>query len=220
MKNKILTDKYTELYLSWNNKFIEIKEKFKDRNLSGPFLISPSNLYEKQEKKLMIIGQETKSWAGETDIILQMEATFIFNLGKEYKYKASPFWNFRKKLEETLKNDEYSTLWTNIHKYDVDGKVLDKESKEIIKETNNLLIKEIEIGKPDLCIFFTSHARDKDIKNIFKNVEFIQVEGWTIKELCILKHPLLPQKTIRTYHPNYLRMKKYEENFFNLMGEL
>ena len=60
MKNKILTDKYTELYLSWNNKFIEIKEKFKDRNLSGPFLISPSNLYEKQKKKLMIIGQETK----------------------------------------------------------------------------------------------------------------------------------------------------------------
>lgn len=167
----------------------------------------------------MIIGQETKGWCSELpDVEQQMKITEEFNFGENYK--STPFWNYFRKLENLFENEKYSSLWTNIHKFDLNEGELDFQCKNDIKIINKILIEEISIGKPDICIFFTSHSRDADLKEIFEDVEFIKVEGWDIKELAIIKHKKLPEFSIRTYHPGYLRMNKNEKYFFETIKEL
>lgn len=219
-----MKEKYKKMYAEWKPVF----QKFIDNNLSkeisGPLLISPPPLYYKQKNKIMIIGQETNGWNSEWKndkdkwIEKQMEHTEKFNLGKNYT--SSPFWNYFRKFENLFENDEYSQLWTNLHKFDLKSSILDSKCKEKIKALNKILIEEIEIGQPDICVFHTSYSRDGELKEIFEGIEFIEVEGWDIKWLALLKHSKLPQFSIRSYHPKYIRMKKKEVDFFESIKKI
>lgn len=213
-----MKEKYRKLYIKREAIFLKFIEENSNKEITGPLLITPSQLYYNQNKRIMIIGQETKGWLKEWEnnrygwIVRQMLHTENFNLGE--KYGCSPFWSFFRKFEELLGNDKYSTLWTNLHKFDLKEGRLDSDCRNTIKEINKILIEEIEIGQPNICIFHTSHNRDEELKEIFEGLEFIPVEGWDIKCLSILKHPKLPKFSIRTYHPNYLRQKRKETDFF------
>ena len=210
MKNTLF-----ELYSRKANEFEDVKTQVKSGKTYGPFLMSPNSEYSKQNNKLLIIGQETKGWENYKDITKQMAVYEGFNLG--INYYSSPFWNVMRKVERALKNKEYSSAWTNISKFDVDRKRPTGENEKIISKLDNLLIEELEITKPKICIFFTSHTFDHRIKKIFSEIEFVSVPGFEKKVLCKLKHKDLPNETYRTYHPRYLRTGKMENKFIEFI---
>jgi hypothetical protein len=184
--------------------------------INGPLLMSPNENYAKQLFPLLVIGQETKSWhsfstdASEAGCVELMADYESFNVGE--KYYASPFWNMTRKIENALGNEPCSCAWTNISKYDQNGKKPDAEHSAIFSAVDNLLIDEINIMKPKICLFFTSYKFDYRLKNIFEQIEFIEAgDGFEAKALCRLKHPNLPALSFRTYHPQYLRRSGKEE---------
>jgi len=85
---------------------------------------------------------------------------------------------------------------------------------------DNILVAEIKILAPKVCIFFTGYHFDGRIKNIFPEIEFTEVEGFTKNQLSHLKHPNLPAMSFRTYHPNYLRRSGLEKGFIEFIGRL
>lgn len=213
MKNRLF-----ELYSSKQEEFDTIKVSIKNAKAFGPFLMSPNDKYQKQTNKLLVIGQETKGWENFNDLKKQMSVYEGFNLG--IKYYSSPFWNVMRKLERGLKNAEYSSAWTNISKFDVDRKRPVGEHEKIISKIDYLLRDEIEILKPDMCMFFTSHTFDFRLKKIFPGIEFVRVPNFDKKVICRLKHQNLPENTFRTYHPRYLRTSKNEEKFVQFIKSI
>lgn len=210
MKNKLF-----DLYSFRASDFDNIREKIQTEEIHGPFLMSVNSKYLEQERKLFIIGQETNGWENFEDIKKQMSVYEGFNLG--INYYSSPFWNVIRKVERALKNKEYSCAWTNISKFDVDNKRPTGDNERIISKVDNILIDELEIVKPDICVLFTSHTFDYRLKKIFAEIELISVPGFEKKVLCQLKHKDLPEHTYRTYHPKYLRISGYESEFIDFI---
>ncbi|MGK0366703.1 MAG: hypothetical protein ACI85O_003778 [Saprospiraceae bacterium] len=205
-----------EIYQQKQSEFNEIAEKFKTVNLHGPFLTSPGESYKKSKIKLLIIGQETNGWYNiQSKIEGLMNVYEEFNLGK--KKSSSPFWNITRKIERILEIEEYSCAWTNLNKYDVNSKRPKGNHEKEISQFDDLLISEIEILKPDVCIFFTGPSFDYRLKKIYSDIILQEEENWKHNQLVNLKHEKLPKISIRTYHPKYLRMKKFESSFLELL---
>lgn len=209
-----MKDSLVKLYQGRDKDFKSIKNQIE--KATGPLLMSPNEKYAKQPNRLLIVGQETHGWAENYDNVLKnIELYEWFNLGE--KYNSRPFWNVTRKLERALNNEIYSCAWTNISKFDVDSKRPNSEEAKIISQIDDLLIDEIKIIQPDVCIFFTGHHFDNRIKKIYTGVEFVNVSGFSSNELTQLKHKDLPEKTYRTYHPNYLRMRGIEGRFIEFL---
>jgi hypothetical protein len=205
-----------ELYNSKTTKFKSIVEAFPTHNLMGPLLMSETKEYENSKIKLLIIGQETNGWGKYSENIKQgMEHYLSFDLGSEYY--SSPFWNVTRKIEKILGNNKYSCAWTNLNKFDDNSDRPVGEVEKKISEIDSLLVDEIQILKPDIVIFFTSHHFDNRIKNIFKGIEFNSLESFTLNQCSSLKHKNLPKNCYRTYHPNYLRRSGLEAEFLELI---
>jgi len=83
---------------------------------------------------------------------------------------------------------------------------------------DSILIDEIDIIKPNICMFFTGPDFDYRLKNIFTGIEFIEIEGWNIRQFCKLKHKKLPETSLRSYHPKSLRIQHLEERFILQMS--
>lgn len=203
------------LYKKYSDEFESIENQFKNECLHGPLLIYPLERYLSQKNKLMFIGQQTKGWSRSSNIKVQQSCYKHFELG--INYVSSPFWNVMRKIENILSNEEYSSLWTNLSKYDVDENEVYGEYEEKTKNVENLLIDEINITDPKICLFVTGPRFDKNIKRIFKDVKFEKIDHKGIRLLHRLIHPSLPKNTFRTYHPNYLRMSKQEKYFLEFI---
>ena len=203
--------------------FQHIQDICKDDNISGAFLMSPNENYAKQPFPFLAVGQETYGWDVFSEVVTEEECKEMlsfyedFNTGKGYY--ATPFWNVIRKIETALGNEPYSCAWTNISKYDQDGGKPDAEHEKLFSIVDNLLIDEIKIIKPKVCIFFTGHSFDYRLEKIFEQIEFIKVDGFDIDRFCQLKHPDLPILTFRTYHPKYLRMSGMEESVIDFIHE-
>ena len=206
-------------YQDRQSDFKSIRTKFTDKDMAGPFLMSPDDQYAIQPFPLLIVGQETKGWGYHVeDLKKQMEVYENFELGSGYY--SSPFWNVTRKVEEALGNERYTCAWTNISKFDVDGGRACGEPEIAIATLDNLLVTEINILKPKVCIFFTGPSFDGRIKNTFPDIEFAIVSGHSIRQLSQLKHPNLPILTFRSYHPKYLRLSGLESDFVTFIARL
>ncbi|GAI28337.1 unnamed protein product, partial [marine sediment metagenome] len=211
-----INEQLKQIYQSRINDFKQIVKKFPDDDLAGPILMSPNDLYVNQPKRLLIVGQQTNGWTYHVDDIdSQMKTYEEFNLGVDYY--SSPFWNITRKLELTLGNVEYSCAWTNINKFDLDASRPYGDYEIEISKLDFILINEIDILKPDICIFFTGPSFDQRIKSIFKGVSFDSIDNWENRQLCRLKHEKLPQLTFRTHHPKSLRIRYLEDDFIDLI---
>lgn len=209
MKSELL-----KLYTGWINKFNETVAKLPNDKLHGPFLMSPSESYNRQPNKLLVIGQETIGWSahyGEPS--KQMDQYEEFNLG--IKYKSTPFWSVMRKLENALGNDPYSSAWTNLNRFDQNGTRPHGEGLEAISKLDSLLIDELKITNPDYCIFFTGPDFDHRIQTIFKDAKFSEIPGFEYRQFCKISHPELPKECYRAYHPRALRMQKIESRFID-----
>lgn len=211
MKRELL-----KLYEQHYKAIIAVRNQYLDLNFSGPLLISPRDSFKEQPNSLLVVGQETKGWKDYIDDLeKQMEVydEFIY----ETKYN-SPFWNVVRKLEKKLGNDAFTAGYTNISKFDVNGKSSTGEVAKSISTLDNILKEEINILNPKISIFFTGPNFDWRIKNIFDGVEFLPVDGVNPRQLSQLRHKDLPKLTFRSYHPNYLRRKKMEDGFLEFIS--
>ena len=201
--------------------FQHILNTCKESNISGPFLMSPNEKYAKQPYPFLAIGQETNGWGMCADIVSEEECKKMmsvyedFNVGE--KYYSSPFWNMIRKIETALGNESYSCAFTNISKFDYNCGRPDSEHEKIFSILDDLLIDEINIIKPKICLFFTSYQFDYRLENIFKQVEFMETVGFDKNTLCLLKHPNLPTLSFRTYHPGYLRRSGKEDSIVDFI---
>jgi hypothetical protein len=208
-----------KLYQNHRSNFKNVRDLFPADDLRGPCLISPSSKYANHTNRLLIIGQETKGWECEIDDIeKQMKVYEDFNLGE--KYYSSPYYNVTRKVEDKLGNERYSNAQTNINKFDVGGKHPNGKHEIAIATLDKILIDEIKILKPKICIFFTGHAFDNRLNKIFPGLEFNEVAEFNKMEFCQLKHPLLPELSFRAYHPGYLRRRGKEKKFLDFMGKV
>lgn len=209
-----------EIYKKREPEFERIAKQFENEKLHGPFLTSPDEKYSNSKTKLLIIGQETKGWDNISSEIEGLMSVYEeFNLGK--KYYSSPFWNVTRKVERILGIEEYSCAWTNLNKYDINSKRPKGKHEKEISKFDDLLISEIKILKPDVCIFFTGPHFDSRLIKIYEGIKFKEEENWKRNQfqLVSLKHENLPELSIRTYHPKYLRMQKHEPQFLELIKE-
>jgi hypothetical protein len=212
MKKQLL-----KLYEGKKMEFMNIVSTFPESKLHGPFLISPSSDYKNQKNPLLIVGQETNGWTDDVDNLeSQMGMYEDFNVG--VYYRPSPFWNVTRKVEEALGNKEYSCAWTNVSKFDVDDSRPYGKHLEAISKVDDLLLDEIKILQPKVCIFFTGPDFDNRIKKVFEDVEYLEVEGWPMRQLCQLKHKDLPKHSYRTHHPKSLRIRQLENDFIEFIG--
>ena len=213
-----LWEQLKQLYEENLDGFKNVKNNFPDDDIAGPLLMSPNKIYQNQSKKLLIIGQQTNWWEYNiNDIDKQMKSYEGFNVGENYY--ASPFWNIIRKLELVLGNDKCSCTWTNLNKFDLDsGRPYGNYELEISK-LDSILIKEIQILKPDICVFFTGPSFDGRLKSIFDNILFTKVDNWGINQLSKLTHPNLPKLSFRTHHPKSLRIRYLENDFIKFIKQ-
>jgi hypothetical protein len=206
-----------KLYETNFERFTHFVNSFPNEVLYGPLLMEPS-AYFRQTKKLLIIGQETYGWDCEFDIDALLDKYTKFNVGE--KYWASPFWNVTRKVESILGIEKYSCAWSNLNRFDQNegpptGKIL-----EAISKLDFLVREEIQILKPDICLFYTNWRRDDRIKALYPEVQFHNVEGLPNRHFARLVHDALPKLTFRTPHPRTIRQRKWENAFLTFIESL
>ncbi len=208
-----MKEQLKNLYANNLTAFNQIRLTFPNEqfDLPGPFLMSPNSLYSRQKQRLLIIGQQTKGWTYDLDIEKQLLNYESFNVG--VNYYPSPFWNITRKLEKAIGNDPLSCAWTNINKFDLEEDRPYGEFEQAISKLDPILVDEIKIIKPEVCMFFTGPDFDYRIKNIFANIEFVGIGGWNVRQFCRLKHKDLPEMSFRSYHPKALRIQQLEADF-------
>ena len=144
-------------------------------SLSYPFFFGVSDKYTEADKKLMIVGQETRGWSvykpdwtiedSQKWAIDYLNYQLHYSNDKSLKERfgrrnSSPFWNFFK----LFSNDGIIPCWNNVDKAQrcVNGKTKTL-TEEIELELNcklpnsekTLFLNEIEIAKPNVIVFIT-----------------------------------------------------------------
>jgi len=206
--------------------------------LHGPDLICLHNQYLNSNPRLVIIGQEVHEWyynyrefvAGVWEFyyanstskscvkkaIAEYQGFDFAYSDEEPGYRRTPFWKFFHTVREfafpTERNAHQKVLWTNLIKFVTkNGSLLKKpypEAEEAIQLQEDVLITELKIAKPHVCIFVTGPDYDCILKRYFRGVKFITMHGLNDQLFAKLAHKDLPHHSYRTYHPGYLRRQK------------
>jgi hypothetical protein len=212
MKEELL-----QLYRQQQQTFINVVKTFPQDDLAGPFLMSPGRQYDTQRLPLLIVGQETNGWTRYNEIEKQMGTYEKYNVGVKDGSKA--FWNIIRRVERLLGNEPCSCAWTNLSRFDLYGGKPHGIYQKVISRLDKIVLDEIKIADPKVCLFFTGPDYDKRIAKIYEGIEFVSIPGWSLNQLCLLKHPLLPVYTFRSYHPKSLKLRRLESNFIQTVSD-
>ena len=200
--------KLVNLYENKIDDFELIYDKYEHQDINGPLLMSPSSAYLSSKTRFLVVGKETAGWEQFNIGINELLSCYErFNVGESYNKKGSPLWYLVRFTEEQLGNSNYSCMWTNLSKYDQNRKEPDVEHREDFSKLDNFLKDEIDILKPEFCLFFTGHKFDNRLGNIFTDLQFIAVEGFDPNVLVQLKSPDLPSLCYRTSHPKWISLQ-------------
>lgn len=190
---------------------------FPDHDLQGPLLLDPS-AYLSQPTRLLIVGQETGGWLDDyDDIDAQLKQYRDFNLGDKWR---GPFWSITRKVELALGIERCSCAWTNLNRFDQGGASPTGAVLDTMPQLDFLLREEIQILKPDICIFFTNRRYDHRLIALYPDVQFSDIETLPAGHFAKMKHADLPVVTIRTPHPRTIRTQKWEESFIEFIKSL
>ena len=224
-----------EIYKEFKEDLIKIVDKNHtglDLNrFSAPLLMNINDQYLDACPKVLLVGQETCGWGDDISLLkfLKDDEDRIKELINKYdKFNFAckdrhntPFWRFYRELHKKLKIDfkglhPNSIAWTNLFKFDYNGKALSNEQKGIFKSINGEILKrEIEIIKPDIILFVTGFGYDNFIKEFFPNQVYEKiVTGF----LARIRHESLPANTFRTFHPKSLQLRKKFDYVFDLIN--
>lgn len=209
-----------QLYIThWINLSSQLNLDENKDTFAMPFFIKlPEEINDPKAYKIMIFGQETWGWYDKCSLdnwikigMNEYEKFYLNRNGfKTSKNKKSSFWQkfrfFEKELSKLIKNQESVPvfIWNNISKI---GNSMSKtgvsDNNRLIERTYfSVIAKEIEIIKPDLCIFMSGPNRDHDIKYHFPSIEFRKANDIdSIREMAVIEG--LGVKGLRLYHPSY-----------------
>jgi len=218
--NKELEQLYQKAKKDISAEVAEYNEKQQDKPYSAtfPLFLKSYEHYENAEIKVMIFGQETNGW-GDYDpdkTIVEIMNGYVEFFISEYCYKhyGGHFWNginkIKRLLEEKNAGKSIGYLWNNAVKmgYNRNGFPHNFYGTIVKPHLNNLIVKEIEILKPDYIIFLTGYRYDGVLADIFGELKKDQVEGFPIDKLCEITIPNV-KKSLRTYHPRPLYQNRY-----------
>ncbi len=211
------------LYLKNIDKIAQVREKFMDEKMGGPLLLYAFEKYQKASPKVLVIGQQTNGWADEykkEDPHYYKNVKLLMNLYKNFRLEDRPykkwsyFWKFFPQVEKIFVKDTLCAMHSNINRFDHNNDRPYGKIKEEVSKLDFLLIEEIKILKPDICIFAVGYTFDKRLERALPNISFNSIDGWWKNELCMLSHPNLPLKSFRMSHPKrYLKEKNWERLF-------
>jgi hypothetical protein len=198
------------LYVRYWPVIVELRTRYPD--LSPPLLVDPPDAYWEQPIRLCIIGQQTQSWWNKR-LGTVRSTTQIDTLLRIYKYEfnmaiATPrggyFWQFVRKLEQTLGLRSGAVVWSNLNKMDqADGRPTRPVEREL-SEKLPLLPIEVQELKPNAVLFLTGPDYDDLLIKLFNGAQFNPFRRGEFP-VSRVAHHALPIHTYRTYHPGYLR---------------
>jgi hypothetical protein len=211
-----IDEKLSSLYVGYIDDLRTFADKYNDKNLHGPLMMSIDK-YSNQQIKLMVIGQETFGWDRSLNIECQQKTYTDFDFGSSYK--STPFWNIIRKTESALGIEPYSIAWSNINRFDENqGPPSDSILNELVK-FDEILKNEITILKPDVCILFTNHKYDYRLEKLYENLAFENIDSLPEGHFYKLFHPELPKITIRAPHPKTIRLQNWEDKFLEFLAK-
>ena len=240
MLNELYNDYFVKRYQEiCMNVDLDIIEK-----LSTPYLVNIPEAYF-SGKRIWYVGQEPFKWYGyykktfiekrDRPFFPELDAVdYAVSVHKKFFDEGminSPIWNFFKKLDE---NASKKILCNNIYKFSYVEAGLSPNSKlfknkqqreqylkPLYELQRDLLLKELEILKPDVVLFMTGNPNDPlffdniDEDDIRYDSKVYKVKYEDIPEMAAkgvdkwkfgrLVYEKFPRETYRTYHPGYLQ---------------
>jgi hypothetical protein len=136
-----------------------------------------------------------------------------YALGRVHPKLNSPFWRGFRAIDSEISGAADDALWTNVFKVNVDGSVMKNcraaEVLSLQRSQAGLLADEIKILKPDVVVFFTGPRYDAAIRSEFPDIEISPLSRRMPKSAVgVVRACGLPEKTLRTYHPEYLQRSR------------
>jgi hypothetical protein len=201
--------------------------------LSCPLLLSIGTTWSISEQRLLLIGQETRGWAFRSGdyydwphpplasladfqsydhavlALAHAYAEFDFAKRQPANYR-SPFWRaFRLFRERATSNLIGEVLWSNLFRCSLDGSSVintatSAERQDILAFQQGLLGREIAVLGPTAVLFVTGPSYDFAIDSEFPGATWARVPSYDPRHVSRVVHHALPDRTFRTYHPNYL----------------
>ena len=143
---------------------------------------------------------------------------FEFSKPQPIAYR-SPFWQAFREVQQW---SNVGVMWSNLVRSDYKGGsflAAPEELREMFVERQSALLKsEIAILRPDVCLMFTGPYYDPILTATFSECNFGPLNDLPLRQIAKLNHPSLPDRTFRTYHPNYLSRSKHW-NYIELMRQ-
>ena len=220
-----------DTFLEWEQKsnYIDIA---RENSLSRPYVCSISNYYFNSEKRIMIVGQETKDFPSFEDKWLEPDIQKwgveylekqLWNIGDQ-KYNRSAFWKLFRYIES---NTGYCPCWNNVDKAHriIDGKTkpLTVELEKALNTTKlsgefTILQKEIAIAKTNAVLFITGPDYYQSMAasmNVDENE--LKLLKPTVSCLCsnISQVSKIGVPVLWTYHPTFLNRNETNKQLFS-----
>ena len=203
--NKQLSDTYFDILQKSS-----IEKAYKlDGSLSGLFLPKATQSYCKSDKKIMIIGKETRSWRNSTCGVKNSdfsECSVIDSMDAHEKHLLKPvgkckFLQFYKEASKVNSLEEDSIIWSNLFCASFKGRspTRSKHFDKVKELSKSILHSQIEILKPDVLFFVTGWTYDKYIKEFFP----MYSESNVIEKKALWKFKINNLNCIRTSHPQW-----------------
>ncbi len=205
--NKELSDAYFD---DVKNSSIE-KAYQLDSSLSGIFLPKATQSYCNSDRKIMIIGKETRSWNNSNCGVKNCRSVFnkdaiINSMDVHERHLLKPsgkskFLQFYKEASKVNSLQKNSIIWSNLfcasskRRTPTRSKHFDKV-KELSK---SILHSQIKILKPDVLFFVTGWTYDKHIKDFFPEYS----ESNVIEKKALWSFKINALDCIRTSHPQW-----------------
>jgi hypothetical protein len=148
------------------------------------------------------------------DFIIQDDAIDALCWGyREFDFSSkqsgnynSPFWQAFREIQAW---PSAGVIWNNISRCAFEGGSILHASKQLqnqlFESQSKLVATEIDILRPQVCLFFTGPLYDDLLREVFPGCEYVPVKEYPVKQLARLVHPSLPEASFRTYHPRHLR---------------
>lgn len=204
-------------------------------SMSPPLLLQVSERWAKSERRLLIVGQETKGWAWTAEEIpgwkypsistfadflavptacealIDGHRLFEFSLSQPANYNGytwKAYRQLRAAIGEPVDGFETGTLFSNLFRMDLGGEQAIGASPEQLAKmaevSAKVLLAELAVLKPTDVIFFTGPNYERWLATMFGGVEVLPFKDYDPTRTARLHHPLLPDRTWRTYHPGFL----------------
>lgn len=225
MNESDIFNMYKKMNIRKNEICLKCQEE--NKNLFPPISIwQVGTKYENSKHKVLFVGKNAR---GRLD--LNEKNNFIDSTqnGENYFFncKKSAYWNYTREISEKLygigKASWDNISFTNIIKCN-NSMTIDTTTDSMRENCiNQFFLEELNILQPEHIVFYTNREYDKNIKEIFNNIENKTTQEFTVE--CGKRQMLWWEfdaklnnkiiKCLRTNHPERKKKEPFVENVAN-----